>query len=228
MHSHILPGIDDGAKNTEESLRLIQGMVDLGYQRLIATPHIMSDLYPNTPQTIENAYLHLNKALENSTLNIPITYGAEYLIDEEFPSKIEKGLLCLHENYVLVETMFSSFPQNIEEILFTLRSHQYIPVLAHPERYLYLEKDLKQLDVFLKHGCKMQSNILSFAGYYGSREKELAKRILEADLINFLGTDMHKKSHLSTIRNLKVNHKIAKKLESISYINTEWTSTKKR
>lgn len=219
MHAHILPGIDDGAATIEDALTLIDGMIDLGYQQLIATPHIMSDLYPNTPDTIHQAYSRLKAEMDRRQYTIPISYAAEYLIDAQFPDKIEAGLLTFNGNYVLIETMFAVCPPNIEDVLFSLQAHGYQPVFAHPERYHYMEESLKDLEPFLKHNCLMQPNWLSFAGYYGEREKKIANKLLDAQLISFLGTDMHHTRHLKTLKHLKVKPATLKKLEAIDFLN---------
>lgn len=224
MHSHILPGIDDGAKDVETALKLISGLKALGYKKLTGTPHIMSDLYPNTPEIIQGAYNALRDGIAKEGIDISVSYAAEYLIDEQFPEKVEEGLLCIKDNIVLVETMFSALPPNIEEILFLMRSHNYQPILAHPERYHYLEDNLEQLDVFLKHGCKLQPNILSFTGYYGHKEKELAKKILDAGLIDYLGSDLHHRRHLGAIKHMRVSKKVARKLEKLNLQNWELLS----
>lgn len=221
MHSHILPGIDDGAATVEDSLTLIKGMIKMGYEGLIATPHTMSDLYPNTPQSIHSAFEKLQKEMKRHGINIPISYASEYLIDEHFPQKIQEGLLSFGYNLVLIETMFSLLPPNIEDVLFSLRTNRYKPVFAHPERYHYMDDDLKQLKPFQKHGCYIQPNILSFTGYYGSREKHLAHKLLDAGIIDFLGSDIHHIRHLNVISKLTVRRKVAKKLEEIAYKNRE-------
>lgn len=220
MHSHILPGIDDGSPDVSTSLKLIDGMIALGYEKLICTPHIMSDLYPNTPETIQHAYGELQTALKEKGYTIPISYAAEYLIDEYFEEKINQGLLCVYEKFVLVETMFTVLPPNIEQILFLLKTQGYQPILAHPERYHFMDKTLSALAVFEKHGCYLQPNILSFAGYYGTREQELALKLLEAGKIHFLGSDLHHVRHLNALKHFRLKSKTIQKLEAIPYLNS--------
>jgi len=221
MHAHVLPGIDDGAATVEESLGLIDGMISMGYQQLIATPHIMADLYPNTPDTIHQAYTRLKTEMDRRGYTTPLSYAAEYLIDEKFPEKIEAGLLTFNGNHVLIETMFAVCPPNIEEVLFSLQAHGYQPVFAHPERYHYMDESLKSLEPFQKHNCLMQPNWLSFAGYYGEREKKIAHKLLDAQLINFLGTDMHHVRHLRALKHLKVKPAVLRQLEAIDFANRQ-------
>lgn len=220
MHAHFLPGIDDGAANITESFRLIDGLMSLGYKELIATPHIMGDLYKNTPETIQASYNLLKTELDKRGYTIPISFAAEYLLDEQFEEKIKSGpLLTFGDKYVLIETMFMGLPPNIKEILFSLEMQGYQPVLAHPERYNYLEGSIDALDLFLERGVLLQTNILSLAGYYGKIEKEIAETLLMKKLIHFLGTDIHHLRHLKALQKLSVSKKIADRLLELEFKN---------
>lgn len=219
MHSHLIPGIDDGSPDVASSLSLLDGMIDLGYEKLIFTPHIMGDLYPNTPDTIRIAFSKLQDAMKERKYSVPVSYAAEYLIDEFFEEKIEQELLCVFGRYLLIETMFSLLPPNIERILFLLKTNNYKPIFAHPERYHFMEMSFESLSAFEKHGCYLQPNILSFTGYYGEREKKLAERLLDMGKVDFLGTDIHHQRHLEAIKHLQLRSKVIKKLEEISYLN---------
>jgi len=222
MHSHILPGIDDGAQNLESSLELIDGLIALGYKKLVATPHIISDIHPNTKESIESAYQLLKAELNKKNYTIPVSYAAEYMLDENFLNLVEAGdLLTIHENIVLIETMFMDSPPNLENILFQLQTNGYVPLLAHPERYHYLDKTLARLDPFRDRNCLFQSNALSFTGYYGKREQEIAFRLLDAGLIDFIGSDMHHTRHLKNMQNFVVPSKVARQLEALNYKNLE-------
>lgn len=222
MHSHILPGIDDGAADVEASMLLIDGLIALGYKKLIATPHIISDIHPNTRETIEAAYQSLKAELDKRNYTIPIGYGAEYMLDENFLTLVEAGnLLTIHDNIVLIETMFMDSPPNLEHILFQLQTHGYTPLLAHPERYHYVDKSLSRLVPFQDRNCLLQSNALSFTGYYGKREQEVAFKLLDAGLIDFIGSDMHHSRHLRNMQNFVVPAKVARQLEGVNYKNLE-------
>jgi len=222
MHSHILPGIDDGAPDVETSLLLIDGLISLGYKRLIATPHVISDIHPNTPETIEAAMQLLQAELNKGEYTIPISYAAEYMLDENFLALVEAGnLLTIGKNIVLIETMFMDAPPNLENLLFQMQTKGYQPLLAHPERYHYLDKTLKRLEPFRDRNCLLQSNALSFTGYYGKREREIALRLLDAGLIDFIGSDMHHVRHLKNMQNFIVPSKVAKQLEALNYKNLE-------
>jgi protein-tyrosine phosphatase len=222
MHSHILPGIDDGAPDVETSLQLIQGLIALGYKKLIATPHIISDIHPNTPETIRAAFDQLQEALRESQISIPIFYAAEYMLDENFLNLVNGGkLLCIHDQIVLIETMFMDSPPNLEHILFQMQTHGYQPLLAHPERYHYLDKNFTRLDPFRDRNCLLQCNALSFVGYYGKREQEMALRMLDAGIIDFIGSDMHHTRHLKNMQHFTVPSKVARQLEAVNYKNAD-------
>lgn len=222
MHSHILPGIDDGAKDVAASIQLIDGLIGLGYKKLIATPHILLDYYPNTPQTIESARKLLQEELDRRDYDISISYAAEYMLDDHFLKLLEEGeLLTFGNRYLLVETMFQMEPPNLNDIMFQIQLKDYQPILAHPERYHYVDKSLSQLEPLKDRNCLFQLNLLSLIGYYGKREQEIALRILDSGMVDFIGTDMHHSKHLRNSQNFVIPRKLANKLEQISFKNHE-------
>ena len=173
IHSHVLPGIDDGAKDVKESLVLIQEMKKLGFGKIIGTPHTYPGLYNNNEKTIFNAYNKLKKIVKGS---IEISYASEYMLDNSLITKVRnKNILCLKDNYILVEMSYISAPNNLYEIIFEIKTNGYIPVLAHPERYTFLYNDLKEIYKLIKHGCFFQINLLSCTGYYGSEALKMTK-----------------------------------------------------
>lgn len=204
MHSHLLPGIDDGSPDTETSLELITGLQELGYRKFITTPHILWDMYKNDANTIDAAYQELQQAAQqqNNTA-VPIKAAAEYFLDEHFDELLENNvpLLTLHKNWVLVEFSFVTTPLNFKDKLFNMQMKGYQPVLAHPERYLYFMSDRKWYDELKDAGCFFQLNILSLAGYYGKASLQLAQYLIGKRYINLLGTDCHHFRHLNTLRN---------------------------
>ncbi|QNL51607.1 histidinol phosphatase [Olivibacter sp. SDN3] len=220
MHSHILPGIDDGAQDEDASLQLIRGLIALGFQRFIATPHIMSDHYPNTPQTIEASASRLKEALANANMDIEIAYAAEYMLDEAFEEKIhQEPLLKIGEDYVLVETMFMAEPSNFSSILFDLQTLNYQPVVAHPERYHYVFHNIHRAERMKDRGALLQINALSLLGYYGKHEKHTAIQLLEAGLVDFIGTDIHHEKHLKFFNHFSLDRKVIKLLENTPFKN---------
>ena len=199
MHSHVLPGIDDGAKTPEESIILIRKMMELGIQRIIATPHIMADFYKNTRETISASLNTLKEALAAENIDIKITAAAEHYFDETFEGRIERGeLMVMGENFVLFEFSFINKPPNAVPVIQKMRDKGYRPILAHPERYLYL--DLEQYRNLHDWGCDFQLNTISLTGYYGKEVKERAELLVDNQLIDFISSDMHHPRHAAALK----------------------------
>lgn len=203
IHSHILPGIDDGAPDIETSLELVQGLYALGIRKSIATPHIIGDLYRNTPQTIAAALEKLQTACAEVGIEMELSAAAEYMLDDYFLDLLQKKerLLTLHENILLTEISYTSTPENLGEITAGIINHGYLPILAHPERYHYYQQNFDQYYKLKEMGFVLQVNVLSLAGYYGKRAEKAAKFILEKDLAILIGTDLHHQKHLDTLSN---------------------------
>lgn len=202
MHSHIIPGIDDGSPDVETSLSLVEGLVDLGYSRFIATPHILWDIYKNTPSTITPAYQALKEALATRHPSVPVDFAAEYYLDYHIDELIEEEepLLTLRDKLVLVEFSFVSAPLDLKEKLFALQLAGYQPVIAHPERYVYFAKDKSVYSELREAGYLLQVNLLSLTGYYGKGPLELASHLVKNKMVDLLGTDLHHSRHLATLQ----------------------------
>lgn len=201
IHSHILPGIDDGSPDIETSLQLIEGLCNQGIKKTIATPHIIGDLYRNTPQTINSALQQVQQACRQKGLLIEITAAAEYMMDDYFIELLKKDepLLTLHKNLLLTEIPFTATPENLEEIVALINEKGYKPVLAHPERYHYFQQDFDTYFYLRKIGFILQVNLLSLTGYYGSKAEKAANFIFENKLASLVGTDLHHHKHLEKI-----------------------------
>lgn len=201
IHSHILPGIDDGSPDIETSLELIEGLHKLGIRKSIATPHIIGDMYRNTPQTIAAALETVQKACKAKGIGVEITAAAEYMLDDYFMELLKKGapLLTLHKNVILTEIPFSTTPENLEETIAAITEKGYKPVLAHPERYNFFQQNFDKYFYLKEIGFTLQVNLLSVTGYYGSKAAKAAKFIFENNLCNLVGTDLHHHKHLANI-----------------------------
>jgi len=201
IHSHILPGIDDGAPNIETSLELIKGLYDLGVRKSIATPHIIGDLYRNTPATIGAALEITRKACEEAGIDMELSAAAEYMLDDHFMELLRKKepLLTLHKNLLLVEIPYTAAPYDLDEMLFNILTEGYQPILAHPERYAYYHKDMKEYARLKEMGFLLQVNLLSLTGYYGKSAAKAAVYILDKGLAGLVGTDMHHVRHLGAL-----------------------------
>ena len=215
IHNHILPGIDDGAQNVNESIELIKFYKELGITKFYATPHTMSDHYPNTNETINNALKTLNEALITNNLNdVKVLAASEYMIDHEFEELIDaKELLTLKGNHVLVEMSYLKASDNFNEVIYKLQLKGYTPILAHPERYLYYIDDDTIFTQMKNKGIKLQLNALSLSSYYGSQIKKKALKLLKNDMYDFIGLDTHKMKHIDSLKNVSVSKKNKGKVE---------------
>lgn len=198
IHSHLLPGIDDGASTIEESANLINGLEEIGFKKFITTPHIMGEIWRNTSNSINEKLDSTVSEIKVPNIHNRLKAAAEYMMDGEFTELFKKEkLLCLKDNYVLVEMSYLNPPIQLYEILFELQVAGYQPVLAHPERYLfYHEPSLSDYRKLKKVGCLFQLNMLSTTGYYGERVAKTANLLLKNGLIDFVGSDVHHKRHL--------------------------------
>ncbi|MCB6229948.1 histidinol phosphatase [Flavobacterium psychrophilum] len=196
IHSHLLPGIDDGAQTFDETLFLIGGLKNMGVSSFITTPHIFSGFWDNTKDKIQALELETNLNLNNK---VPLKAAAEYLMNDHFVSLIKKGeILTLKDNYVLVEMSYLNPPIQLYDILFDLQLGGYIPVLAHPERYTFYHNDFNQYQKLKNAGCLFQINLLSTVGYYGESVAQTAEKLLKKGLIDFVGSDVHHKKHIAS------------------------------
>lgn len=207
MHSHFVPGIDDGAKTKEDTLALLKAMEGMGYTTVVTTPHIMIDYYPNTRQTILNGLETVRQLAVENDIKLNINAAAEYYIDEYFSSLVGKEeLLTIFKNEVLVEFSMMYEPPMLNSVLFNMQSNGYRPVLAHPERYTSLHNNFDKFMEFKDRGCLLQLNMLSLAGYYGGNVMNIARRLLDKGLYDYCGTDMHHERHAEAVKNiLKTN-----------------------
>ncbi len=214
MHSHVLPGLDDGADNLERSLELVRALQAIGYRKLIMTPHIMSDFYRNTPEGIRERLQLLHKAIAAAGIAMELECAAEYYLDEGLLEKLEKGeeLLTFGDKYLLFETSFLSEPMNLREVIFLMRAKGYQPVLAHPERYTYFYGKYDELATLHETGVLFQPNLNSLAGYYSAGAKDIAEKLIDAGLVDFLGTDTHSLRHTDSLQKVLSSKYLSKAL----------------
>jgi len=198
LHSHFIPGIDDGAKSMEESLSLLKGMEALGYEKVITTPHIMVDVYRNTPKIIKEGLVSLREAAKAEGIQIEIEAAAEYYLDEGFYDHLHSDeVMSINNKYLLFETSYASKPLQLEEMIFEISAAGYVPLMAHPERYRYVRDPLKEYSRFKELGVLFQLDLNSLGGYYGKDAKKKAEILSEKGMVDFLGSDVH---HLKQIR----------------------------
>jgi len=214
MHSHLIPGIDDGSQSMEETIGMLLRFIELGYQKVITTPHIMQDHYPNTPEIINRGLENVREEIKKLNIPISIEAAAEYYFDEFLFEKIKnKEILTFGENYVLFEFSFVSKPHSIDQLIFDFKTNNYNPILAHYERYPYLFDDgMNYVQTLRDKGLKIQMNLNSLTGHYGKLIQKQAEMLIDHKLVDFVGTDCHRIEHLSILEeNLKGEyfHKLA-------------------
>ena len=214
IHSHILPGIDDGAKDVKDSIEILGKLKNLGFSKIIGTPHTYPGVYDNSNETIKKSYDKLQNTIDT---NIEIHFASEYLADNYLKEMSKnKELLTLKSNYLLIEFSYLLKQKYIFEIIFDLIISGYKPVLAHPERYPYFDK--KDFFKLKKHGCLFQANLLSLSNYYHAKFiNDNIKFLLKNDLINFIATDFHKISQVQYVMTKKthLNNSNTRKIEDI-------------
>jgi len=215
MHSHLIPGIDDGSKSLEDTMVLLRKFSALGYKKVITTPHIMSDYYRNTPEIILGGLAKVREEIKKEGLAIEIEAAAEYYLDYHVGELIEENqILTFGDNYVLVELSFSQEQPGTKELLFELITTGYKPILAHVERYPFYNNQWEKIDEYRERGVLLQLNINSLSGHYGPMVKRMAEQLIDRDWIDVIGSDCHHLAHLDMIEALRTNpylHKIVNK-----------------
>jgi protein-tyrosine phosphatase len=194
---------------------LLQGMISLGYKKLIMTPHIMGDFYKNTPFGIWEKLVQLQTVAKEKGLDIELECAAEYYMDEWFVQKLEEGqpLLTFGDNYVLFETSYLNEPLNLKEVVFMMQAAGYKPVLAHPERYIYLYNRFKEMARIKDMGVHLQMNLNSLTGYYSDAARKLAEQLVDHKMISFVGSDLHSVRHIDALRKVQTMPYIYKVME---------------
>jgi tyrosine-protein phosphatase YwqE len=213
MHAHFLPGIDDGASTLEESLFLIKKLIDCGYTKLVATPHVMNDFFKNTPEIIYSKLFQIKEAVLAQGWSIEIEAAAEYYLDEWFMGMLQTNtpLLTFGDRYLLFETSFINQPAILHEAIFLMQSLNYKPVLAHPERYVYLQDNFDKCAELYRNGVLLQININSLSGYYSAPAQALAEKLIDKKMVHFAGTDCHAIKHINYTKLLAadlLNHEL--------------------
>jgi len=220
MHSHLIPGIDDGARSIEDTLILARRMQQLGYSRLITTPHIQNEFYQNTPEIILAGLEKVREALKQAGIPLQVEAGAEYLLDDGFEAKAESGnLLSFGDKYILVELSYYNPHPNLKAFVFHLQVDGYKVILAHPERYSYWFSDFSKFEDLKDRGVFFQVNLVSLAGYYPEPVKKMAEKLIERGMIDFAGSDMHNTNYLSALENSLKEKAFVKLTESGKLMN---------
>jgi protein-tyrosine phosphatase len=220
IHSHFIPGIDDGAKTIEDSVKMITELYNMGYKKVITSPHIMSDFYQNTPEIILGGLKDVRAALKEANIPIEVDAVAEYYVDYDFERKLnEEKLLTFGKNYLLFEVSYLNAPDNLPHIIFKMQTQGYTPVLAHPERYNFWHRDFKMYESLVDKGVLLQLNINSLTGYYSMSTKDIAKQLIDKNMISFLGTDCHHTGHIDLIKRVVYEKHLQQLVDSGKLLN---------
>lgn len=215
MHSHLLPGIDDGAEDMDRSIDLILHLHAMGYRAAITTPHVFWDMYRNTTEGIRSKLSDVQKELKARNIDFQLNAAAEYYCDEHFENLIEKGdLLTFGKNHVLFEISFAAENANMGRALFNMQLAGYKPILAHPERYEYWHGNLAKYEQLVDRDVDLQLNITSLTGQYGPNVKRMSEKLIDAGLISFLGTDCHHMGHVQLTNTARTNAALHKLIGS--------------
>jgi tyrosine-protein phosphatase YwqE len=219
LHSHLIPNIDDGSQSMEETIGLIIGYKELGYTKLITTPHVITDHFPNTPASISAGLDEVKKELADKKIEMQFEASAEYYIDEFFLKRIEaEGLLPFGNKYILIETSTVNYPMIFRDVIFELKLNGFNPVLAHPERYTFLWNNNQLLHELRDTELLFQLNCISLTGGYSPGIKKMAEKLIDERMVDFAGSDVHEISHLDYLaRSLELPY--AEKLFKLNLLN---------
>ncbi|HWQ42535.1 MAG TPA: CpsB/CapC family capsule biosynthesis tyrosine phosphatase [Desulfosporosinus sp.] len=194
VHSHILPGLDDGAKNMEETLGMVQQLHEAGFKTLVATPHVLEGKDFLHPEEILAVIEQVRERVAEAGISVDILPGAENYIFPDMAKWVKDGKLMTMGNtgkYLLLELPLADIPHYTDQVFFELQVQGLTPVLAHPERYRGLAEAPERLIEWAKKGILLQLDLRSLGGYYGPEPKRLAELMLSSDLIHVVGSDVH-------------------------------------
>ncbi|MEE1271826.1 MAG: CpsB/CapC family capsule biosynthesis tyrosine phosphatase [Bacteroidales bacterium] len=223
IHSHLIPGIDDGSPDMDTSLALLKELEMLGYKKIITTPHVKTEYFQNDVTKLDDLCERLRRAARFEGIKLDIEVGAEHLLDEGVNQRIKNGQFkTFGDNYLLVELPFMFPPFGLDGYIFELQLAGYKLILAHPERYLYWLNDFNQFIRLKDSGVLFQVNIISLGNYYGKDVYNLAKKLIDNNMVELLGTDTHSAKHIEAVRKSCSSSLLKKLLESGRIINKEF------
>lgn len=224
IHNHLLPGLDDGAQDSTESIELINSLREIGVRHLICTPHIMHNYYENTPEDIRASYTELKSEMDIRNIDdIKVDIAAEHMIDDNFENILEDGsTMPLSDRFMLIEMSYLQPPINFDQAVNKIKSKGYFPILAHPERYSFLNQQKRNYYKLKEEGILLQMNLLSIAGFYGKSVQRASHILLEENLIDFAASDLHNMKQLNYLKETKVSAKSFDKLVNIINSTNEY------
>lgn len=222
FHSHLIPAIDDGVQKIEESLTILRNFHKLGFKKIITTPHIMTESYNNNRTNIEEGYLLVKEAMKHEGIDLEFEFAAEYYMDDTFDARIDREeLLTFGNNYLLVEKSMFQEMNNFNDLIYKLLIKGHRVIIAHPERYKYMYErgKITQFESMKDRGVLLQLNLFSLVGLYGRQTQEIAEKLIDADLIDFVSSDIHKPDQIVYLRDVLKSPYFDKLLKSESLLN---------
>ena len=216
LHSHLIPGVDDGVQSFDEALDLLNKFEALGYKKVITSPHIMRDFYDNKEIDLKKIQQSLKDKIKESQIDLSLELAAEYYLDDHLIERIsekDNDFLTFGKNYLLFETSFMNEPLYLKEFIFKAKSMGINPVLAHPERYSYLQNDSALLEDLINREVLFQININSLSGYYSKQIKVFAQKLIDAKAVHFVGSDCHNHKHFEVLEASRKTKYFRKALE---------------
>ena len=223
IHSHIIPGIDDGPRSVDQSIEIVQSLYEVGFKKLITTPHIHPK-YPNTANKILESFRGLKEELISRNIEVDIEAAGEYFVDHQFIEKIDadEKLLSFGDNFVLIECSFTVKPFFFESVVYKLKDKGYNPIFAHPERYKFLEGDIKWLENIKNTGILFQVTLASIGGYYGKTSKKIGVELIHNGMVDFLASDLHRASQIEFLKKGLGHKAVRNLLKSGRLLNYEY------
>jgi tyrosine-protein phosphatase YwqE len=221
VHSHFIPGIDDGAQTLAQSIELLTSMAQLGYRKVITTPHSMADGYKNSPEIILGGLEKLRAGVRTAGINIEVDAAAEYYLDHALEEQVNAGtVLTFGDKLLLFELPFIGEPAMLRQVVFQMQTQGYRPVLAHPERYSFWYSDFDKFVELKDRGVLFQLNLVALSGAYGPQAKQLAERMIDAGYYELLGSDCHNMNHVQAIHNTLTRPYLHKLIGSGKLLNS--------
>lgn len=221
VHSHFIPGIDDGAQTMDQTMELLTAMAELGYSKVVTTPHNMADGYKNTPEIILGGLERVRDEVRRRGIAMEVDAAAEYYLDHELEQKVaERKVLTFGDKYLLFELPFISEPAVMLSVIFQMQTAGYRPVLAHPERYSFWYNDFSKYERLKERGVLFQLNTIALSGAYGPQAKQIAERLIDAGYYELLGSDCHSMNHVQAIRNTLARPYLHKLIASGKLLNS--------
>lgn len=195
VHSHILPGVDDGSPDLDHSLAILGRLKELGIRRFTFTPHVSRSMFPNEAADLRERFARFKAQLPPELSGLDFRLGSEYMIDEFFSGISDR--LCYSDGHILIEMSYYERSREIKDTVFNLQMEDLKPILAHPERYVFYQKvfdkkkGVEELKTLRDMGCELQLNIMSLTGAYGERSLGIVHWLLDNDMYSYIGTDVH-------------------------------------